>query len=104
MKLTFDIDISPEREKWATIAFQSVVESKETEAATVEEYIASILKPSVEAIIGQVTDSWKPVEAAEVVARRDAAADLISEIPAEKLAVVEAAIEAALAAEVEPKP
>lgn len=100
MKITIDIDLSPEREKWAAIAFQSVVESKETEAATVEEYLGSILKPSVEATLGQVTDSWKPEEAAEIKERRAAAAAKLSEVPIEKLE----AIEAALAAESETKP
>lgn len=99
MKITIDIDLSPEREKWATTAFQSVAESKETAAATVEEYIGSILKPSVASILDQVTDSWRPEDAPEVAAKRDQLASKIRDLPPEKLQEIEASIDAAQAAE-----
>lgn len=100
MILTIKIELSPEREKWAYIAWQRVLEEKATEAQSVEAYLSDALKPAVEEFAYTVTDSWKPEEAAEIKERRAAAAELLKEVPIEKLA----AIEATLAAEVEPNP
>lgn len=100
MKITIDIDLSPEREKWATIAFQRDVDAKESDAGTIEEYLAPKLQPFVEDKLNEITDSWKPEETAEIKERRAAAAERLKEAPIEKLE----AIEAALAAEVAPKP
>jgi len=95
MKLTIDIELSPEREKWATNALQNDVAAKETEATTLEEYLAPKLQPFVEEKLNEITDSWRPVDAPEVAAKRDSVAELLKEIPADKLEEIEAAIIAA---------
>jgi hypothetical protein len=100
MKITIDIDLSRERKKWANTALQNDVAANESQAATLEEYLAPKLQPFVEAKLNEITDSWKPIETEEIKERRAAVAVLLNEIPAEKLAAVEAAI----AAEVQTKP
>lgn len=100
MRLTFDIDLSPEREKWATTALQRDVEAKESTASTVEEYLGPKLQPFLEQKLSEMTDSWKPEESVEIKERRAAAAALLKEVPIAKLE----AIEATLAAEFAPNP
>jgi len=101
MILSIKIDLSPEREKWAYIAWQNVVAFKETEAASVEAFLSDTLKPAVEEFARTVTDSWKPEEDEAIKERRAAAAELLKEIPIEKLEAIEATL---AAAEVEPNP
>ena len=95
MKLTLEIELSPEREKWATTVWQTAVAAKETEAQTLDEYLEGLVQPFVDQRIAEITDSWKPAETAEDTARREAVAAALQEIPLEKLAAIEAAIEAA---------
>lgn len=101
MKLSIEINLSPEREKWALIAWQKVVAEQATEAVSVEAFLSDTLKPAVEEFAQTVTDSWKPEEAEAIKERRAAAAELLKEIPIEKLEAIEATL---ATAEVEPKP
>jgi len=94
MKLTIKVNLSPEREKWATSAWQSVLAANETDAATLEEYLSDTLKQSLQDFVDVVTDSWRPVDTVEVKTRREKAIAALKDIPVEKLELIEASIEA----------
>jgi len=89
------INLTSERLKWATIAFESAKNAKETTAVTVEGYLESVAQSSFDSLLNSITDSWRPVDAPEVAAKRDSVAELLKEIPADKLEEIEAAIIAA---------
>ncbi len=86
--------LTPEREKWATIAWQTAVEAKETTAETLDDYLTAILQPVVDNLLIDITDSWKPQDSEEIKARREEVIAHLKEIPIEKLEIIEAAIEA----------
>ena len=94
MTLTIDIELSPEREKWAYLAWQNVLAVKETEATSLEVYLSAALKPVVDNLLIDITDSWKPQDSKEVKVRREEAIAHLKEIPVEKLELIEAAIAA----------
>ena len=87
-------NLTPEREKWATVAWQTAVEAKETTAETLKEYLTDILQPIVDNLLIDITESWKPQDTEELKARRQEVIAQLKELPIEKLAAVEAAIEA----------
>lgn len=93
-------NLTKDRRTWATSAWQTAVQAGDTTADTLNNYLESILQPFVDQKLNEITDSWKPEETVEIKERRAAAAELLKEIPVEKLAAVEAAI----SSEVEPKP
>ena len=94
MTLTIDIELSPEREKWAYLAWQTSLGVKDTTAESTEAYLSSILKTSLEEFVAVVTDSWKPQDSKEVKVRREEAIAHLKELPVEKLELIEAAIAA----------
>lgn len=94
MTLTIDIELSPEREKWAYLAWQNVLAAKETDAPSTEVYLSATLKPLLDNLLIDITDSWKPQDSEEVKVRREEAIAHLKEIPVEKLELIEAAIAA----------
>lgn len=89
-----NLNLTPERLKWATIAWQKSVEEKTSKAQSVEEYIENLLQPEFEARANAIADTWKPVDAPEIAIKRDEISDKISTAPADKIEAIHAAIDA----------
>lgn len=95
------LNLTPERLKWATSAWQNAVAEKATEAKSVEEYFESLLQPEYDARMSAMADSWKPVDTIEASEKRDELLDHIATLPAEKLEAAKSAIAAILAEDAE---
>lgn len=87
-------NLTEEREKWATIAWQSAVDAKESTAETLRDYLTSILQPIVDNLLIDITDSWKPEDPVETKLRREEVIAQLKELPADRLEIVEAALQA----------
>jgi len=94
-----NLNLTPEREKLATVTFERVRAAKETEAESLQEYLEGLLQPEFEARAAQIVDSWRPQDSPEDLQKRKELVEHIETVPAEKLEAALAAIEAIKAVE-----
>lgn len=89
-----NLNLTPERLKWATIAWHNSLAEKATEAQSVQEYIETLLQPEFDARANAISDSWKPVDAPDIAIKRDEISYKISTAPADKIEAIQAVIAA----------
>lgn len=82
----------------ATDTWNNARKVQETSAETVEAYLESLLtgelQDTLDARVAEVVRSWTPPETEEVKQKRDELAGKLADVPAEKLAQIEAIMSA----------
>lgn len=85
-------NLTDEQWKWATETWNKSVSDGHSQAESVEVYLEGLMRPFVDAKAAEIVNSWKPVDAPEVLKRREELAEILKTVSVETLAAVEAAI------------
>lgn len=76
---------------------ESALQASGSSAASANDYVAELItqetQEKTDARVIEIASSWRPVDAPEVTARKEAVAAKLKDIPVEKLEAIEAALE-----------
>lgn len=86
--ITIPKDLAP----FADTAWKASGSGEPSAEAYVASLISTELQENADARVSEVVSSWRPVDAPEVIARKEAVAAKLKDIPVEKLEAIEAAL------------
>jgi len=94
MKIEIDITIPNDLAPFADAAWKASGSGAKSAEAYVASLISTELQEKADARVSEVVSSWRPVDAPEVVARKNELAAKLKDMPLEKLAAIEAVLAA----------